>query len=72
MTEPKHSTVFAMPRPCKFGVDCNREDCYFSHPNGRFIDDDAECENCNNKPARDCDYNMCRNCCYEDDCSRHG
>ena len=34
-------TPSANPAPknvCKFGLDCIRADCYFTHPNGRLID----------------------------------
>lgn len=26
---------------CKFGYDCHRQDCYYVHPTGRFIDSDV-------------------------------
>lgn len=26
------------PMPCRFGVDCHRRDCWYSHPAGRAID----------------------------------
>eukprot|EP01043_Picozoa_sp_COSAG02_P062327 COSAG02_NODE_8571_length_2520_cov_3.141264_2_plen_744_part_01 len=30
------------PKPCRFDWKCNRDNCYFSHPNGRKIDGDPE------------------------------
>lgn len=26
------------PIPCKFGVQCRRQDCWYAHPDGRIID----------------------------------
>lgn len=30
-----------MSRPCRYDRECRRADCYFSHPNGRLIDEQS-------------------------------
>jgi hypothetical protein len=33
---------FRSRTPCTFGVDCTRVDCYYNHPEGRIVADDAD------------------------------